>query len=595
MSEPTTFENLVDMANRSVASFRDRKRFATKRGDEWHWITFGEFGERIDEFRGGLAQLGVGQGDAVAVISNNRVEWAVGAYATYGREALYVPMYEKQLASDWEYIIRDSGARLVLVANDKIATVVRGFIDQIDTLERVVVFDGEGEDTYSHVLALGRDNPVQPGSPALTDLAGLIYTSGTTGNPKGVRLTHGNFISNVNAVQQLFPMRDDDMSLSFLPWAHSFGQTCELHLLFSFGAASAINSDVQVLLKELSEVKPTLLYSVPRVFNKVYDAIHKKVAADGGVKETLFHAAIANARRRNELLAEGKSSLFVDLKHRVLDTVVLSKVRDKLGGRLEYAFSGGAAISTEVMTFLDAVGIVVFEGYGLSETSPIAAMNTPEDRQVGSVGKAIPKVEIRIDTDAVGNEMGDQGEILIKGPNVMLGYHGLDEQTAAVMTQDGAFRTGDLGRIDSDGFIYITGRIKEQYKLENGKYVVPGPLEDQLQLSGYILQAFVFGDNKLFNVALIVPDFPAVESWAADQGIEGDAASLCANDQVLALLRGEVDRQCKSVFKGFERVKQFKLITEEFTVDNDLLTPKLSVKRRNVISRFADDLEGLYA
>ncbi len=594
MSETQQFKNLVDMANRSVARFADRKRFATKIDGEWSWITYRQLGDQIDAFRGGLAQLGVGKGDAVAVISNNCVAWAVGAYATYGREARYVPMYEKQNAEDWQFILADSGAKLVLVANAGIADKVREFSGDIGTLERIIVLDGDGEDSFSAVMALGQDNPVQPGDPDPSDLAGLIYTSGTTGKPKGVQLSHGNFISNVNAVQALFPMRDDEVSLSFLPWAHSFGQTCELHLLFSFGAASALNSDVTVLVQELGEVQPTVLYSVPRVFNKVYDAIHKKVAADGGVKEKLFHAAIANAKKKNALAVDGQSSLGVDLKHAVLDKVVLSKVRARLGGRLEFAFSGGAAISTEVMNFLDAVGIVVFEGYGLSETSPIACMNYPDHRRVGSVGKAIPGVEIFIDTDAVNQTMGEQGEILIKGPNVMQGYHGLADKTAEVMRDDGAFRTGDLGRMDGDGFVFITGRIKEQYKLENGKYVVPGPLEDQLQLSGFIAQAFVYGDNRLFNVALVVPDFEALKGWCADNGVSGTPDELCRMDPVRDLIEIELGKQCQSVFKGFERIKRFALIEEEFSVDNDLLTPKMSVKRLNVIARYGDLLHGLY-
>ena len=349
MSDTTPFKNLVDMTNRSVAQFADRKRFASKVGDAWHWITFREFGQLIDAFRGGLAQLGVGRGDAVAVISNNRVEWAVGAYATYGREARYVPMYEKQSAKDWAFILQDSGAKVVLVANQEIAEIVRGLADGIPKLERVLCFDGEGEDTYAGVLALGRENPVQPGDPEPGDLAGLIYTSGTTGQPKGVQLTHNNFISNVNAVQGLFPMREDDLSLSFLPWAHSFGQTCELHLLFSFGASSAINSDVNVLVQELGEVRPTLLYSVPRVFNKVYDSIHKKVAADGGLKKTLFDAAIANAKKRNQLQVAGESNAVVNLKHAVLDKVVLSKVRDRLGGRLAFLVAPRAPASARLL------------------------------------------------------------------------------------------------------------------------------------------------------------------------------------------------------------------------------------------------------
>jgi long-chain acyl-CoA synthetase len=246
---------------------------------------------------------------------------------------------------------------------------------------------------------------------------------------------------------------------------------------------------------------------------------------------------------------------------------------------------------------MDNVGITIFEGYGLSETSPIATMNYLNNRKLGSVGRAIPGVEIIIDTDAIDGDMGDQGEILIKGPNVMRGYHNLDEQTAAVIREDGAFRSGDLGRLDADGYLFITGRIKEQYKLENGKYVVPAPLEDQLQLSGLIAQAMVYGDNKLYNVAVLFPDFIAIRKWAADNGIQKDLSdkALCKNNKVQDRVRQAIDEQQQRIFKGYERIRDFRLITEEMTVENDMLTPKMSMKRRNVIKAYQPLLDEMYS
>lgn len=594
MSQSSQFKNLVDLCNRSVERFADRRRFGTRVDGRWEWITFGAFGHEIDRFRGALEALGVGPGDSVAAISNNRVEWAVGAYATYGRGAVYVPMYEKQLPEDWEYIIADSGAKVALVANRSIATVLTASSDRIPSLEHIVVFDADPSepDSYGAALLTGDANPTVAEDPDPSQLAGLIYTSGTTGRPKGVRLTHGNFTSNVNAVQTLFPLRDDDCSLSFLPWAHSFGQTCELHSLLSMGAASAINSHVDNLIEELAEVGPTLFYSVPRVFNKIYDGLNKKMAAASPIQQAIFHAAMDNAERRRVLADAGGIDLLAELKHWFFDRVVFTKVRERLGGHLRHAFSGGAAISPEVATFIDNIGITVFEGYGLSETSPIATMNSPASRRIGSVGKPIPGVEIIIDRSAVASTMGDQGEILIKGPNVMEGYHRLEEQTREVIREDGAFRSGDLGRVDSDGFLYITGRIKEQYKLENGKYVVPVPLEEQITLSGYISQAMVYGDNRPYNVAVLVPDFSAVDAWGKVDGMPED---LCQNDEVRDLIAGELEKQHENVFKGFERIKEFRLVAEEFSVENDLLTPKLSLKRRNAISKYESFLEDMYA
>ncbi len=592
---PQEFRNLVEMFSRSVEQHSARPRFGTKVHGQWQWVTFGEVGQQVDQFRAGLAALGVNRGDSVAVISNNRVEWAVGAYATYGRGALYVPMYEKQNAEDWEYILRDSGTKVVIVANDKIAKAVAASRDRLPALTAVINIAGGADDPHSYagVLATGKAQPVQPADPAPSDLAGLIYTSGTTGKPKGVKLTHNNFTSNVNAVQALFPMRSDEVSLSFLPWAHSFGQTCELHTLLSFGGASALNSDITELVNELSEVRPTVFFAVPRLYNKIYDGLHKKMAASA-VKKRLFDAALSNEKKRAALSAEGRSSGWVEVKHRAFDKLVFSKVRERLGGQLRYAFSGGAALSPKVAQFLEHVGVIVFEGYGLSETSPIATINYPGNRKVGSVGKAIPHVEIIIDHDATDGDP-ENGEILIKGPNVMQGYHGLEDKTAEVIREDGAFRTGDIGRLDEEGYLFITGRIKEQYKLENGKYVVPSPLEDQLQLSGFVLQAVVYGMNKLFNVALIVPDFAAIRAWGAEHGVSGTDAELCANDKVRQKIRAELDVQQQSVFKGYERVKDFRLISEEFTVDNDMLTPKMSMKRRNVVKAYQHLLDEMYA
>ncbi|MEL6345308.1 MAG: long-chain fatty acid--CoA ligase [Myxococcota bacterium] len=593
---PQQFKNLVDMFSRSVEKFADNRRFGTKRNGAWEWMTFAEMGEQVDAFRSGLASIGIERGDAVAVISNNRVEWAVGAYATYGRGALYVPMYEKQNPEDWEYIIADSGAKAILVADDKVAAKIKGIRERLPGVATVINLTGNdhADMTYQQVLDAGQGAPVQPADPNPGDLAGLIYTSGTTGRPKGVKLTHNNFTSNVNAVQGLFPMRDNDLSLSFLPWAHSFGQTCELHTLLSFGGASAINSEVPLLVQEIGEIKPTVFFSVPRVYNKIYDGIHKKMAAST-VSKMVFDAAMKTAEQKTALERQGRSSGWVNFKHRMFDQVVFSKIRDRLGGRLQHAFSGGAALSKDVAIFMDNIGVTVFEGYGLSETSPIATMNYPDHRKVGSVGKALPGVEILIDTDAVGNELGDQGEVVIKGPNVMQGYHNLDAKTAEVIGADGAFRSGDIGRLDEEGYLFITGRIKEQYKLENGKYVVPAPLEDHLALSGFISQTMVYGDNKLFNVAVIFPDFAAVREWGEASGVSGTDEELCKNEKVLAKIREEIDAQQKTVFKGYERIKDFRLITEEMTVDNNMLTPKLSMKRRNVIKAYQHLLDEMFA
>ncbi|MEM6797438.1 MAG: AMP-binding protein, partial [Acidobacteriota bacterium] len=469
----SSYSDLPEVLARSVEEHRQRNAFGTKKNGEWEWMTYGEFGRRVDDFRGGLAQLGVSQGDTVAIISANRSEWAIAAYATYGLGARFCPMYESQLPKDWSYIVQDSGAKVLLTSTYQIYEQTRDWPRELDSLQNVFCMALPTEDvaSFESVESRGKENPAAAVEIDPEWVCGFIYTSGTTGQPKGVLLSHSNICSNINGVSSYFPIDHSDIAVSFLPWAHSFGQTCELHCLISRGAAMAIAESVEKLVDNFGEVRPTLMYAVPRIFNRIYDGVLKKMS--GGLQRSLLDSALATSARRKELEARGSSSAFVDLKHSFFDKVVLSKIRARFGGRVKYALSGGAALSPDVGQFIDNLGILVCEGYGLTETSPIATANRPGARKIGSVGQALPGVRILIDKSVVDDEDSEDGEIVVIGPNVMKGYHNLPEQTAEVMTEEGGFRTGDLGRLDADNFLYITGRIKEQYKLENGKYVVP--------------------------------------------------------------------------------------------------------------------------
>ncbi len=588
------FENLVDVFESSTEKFSDQPLFGTKVSGQYQWTTYGEFGEMVAHFRGALASLGVEKGDTVAVIANNRVEWAVGAYATYSLTAMYCPMYEAQLAKDWKYIIEDSGAKVVLVANQEIYEQVHPFIDEVDSLERVIYFDGpaDSEDAYETLLVHGEKNPVDADHPDSEELCGFIYTSGTTGNPKGVLLSHGNIMSNVNSVRGLLEIGTDDVSLSFLPWAHSFGQVVELHCLFAMGASLGIVEDVTTIIENLSEVRPTLLFSVPRIFNRIYDGVHKKMEAEGGIKKMLFDKGLASAEKIRELEDAGETPGFwLRTMNGFYDSVVFSKVRDRFGGRLKYAFSGGAALSPEVAMFIDNLNITVYEGYGLTETSPIVTCNYPNNRRIGSVGKPIPGVEVTIDVLDLDGYPEGTGEICVKGPNIMQGYHNLPDKTEAVLSDDRTFRTGDLGRLDEDGYLWILGRVKEQYKLENGKYVVPGPIEEQLKLSPFINQVMVEGTNQVRNVALIVVDVETLGEWCDDNGIPRE--EKLDHHKVKQLYRDEIKRVGGNI-KGYERPKNFALIDEEWTPDNDMLTPTLKLKRRIVKNKYSDKLDALF-
>ena len=582
--------SLVDLLDQSVEKFAARELFGTKTGESWVFTTYAQFKKLVDDMRGGLAELGVGRGDKVGIISNNRIEWAVAAYATYGLGAAYVPMYESQLEKDWEYIVRDSQLKLLFVANPAIYEKTKGFVAKIPTLRHVVTISGEASElTYKGILQKGVDKPVPAIHPEAGETAGLLYTSGTTGNPKGVILSHGNVISNLLGVQDGLPIGNIDRSLAFLPWAHSFGHTAELHLLISIGASTGICDATDKIVQYLAEVKPTVLFAVPRIFNRIYSGVEKQMESKPAIIRKLFRAGLkASVKKKQNKPLSIQESLTLLLA----DKLVFSKIRARFGGNLKYAISGAAALAREVAEFVDGLGITVYEGYGLTETSPIVSTNVPGHRKLGSVGQPIPGVRVVIDKAATGDPKS--GEIVVYGPNVMQGYYNHKAETDAVFTPDGGFRTGDMGYLDEDNFLYITGRIKEQYKLENGKYVVPAPLEEALKLSPFVSNVMIYGDNKPFNVALVAANVDSVKDWAKSQGM-GDKKidDLLADTKVRTKIKEELEKLSRE-FKGYERIRNFALISEDFTQENGMLTPKLSVKRRNVMQKWGAEIEKLY-
>jgi long-chain acyl-CoA synthetase len=587
------FANLVELFEKSVEEFSGRELFGTKVGSAWRWMTYAEFGRLVDAFRAGLAARGIGKGDRVAVISNNRIEWAVAEFACFGLEAVYVPMYEAQAEKEWVFILKDCEAKALLVSTQAIHAKVRGFKEKVHSLKEIISFEGSHEDpdTYENVLAQGRLKPVASAHPATDAIATFIYTSGTTGEPKGVMLSHGNIASNVSAIHEIIDMEADDRSLSFLPWAHSFGQTVELHGLFSMGAAMALAESVDKIIDNLAETRPTVIMSVPRIFNRIYDRVQKQIREKPKPVQLLVRAGLAAAAKKRDGV---RLTVPETVAYEAADRLVFEKVRGRFGGRLKYAVSGGAAISKEVAEFIDAIGITVFEGYGLTETSPIVTANAPGRRRLGSVGRVIPGCRVVIDKTVTGDP--ENGEIVCYGPNIMKGYYNRPQENAAVFAADGGFRTGDMGRLDKNGYLFITGRIKEQYKLENGKYVVPSPLEEKLKLSQFIANVMIHGANKPYNVALIVPDMAELREWAKkpESGIKEMSDDALLNDpRVRNLIRQEIEAYAND-FKQFEKPLKFDLIKEDFTTANDMLTPSMKLKRRNVLAAYGDRLEKLY-
>lgn len=588
-------DNLVEFLEESVKKYPDSDMIGTKNADGTYvWITYGEFGRRVDNLRAGLSGLGVKRGDCVGIIANNRTEWVICAYAAYGLGARWVPMYEAELTSVWKYIVADSGIKILFCSKPAIMEKVKDFPRDIKTLEKLILVEGTGPGSMEDLERSGSSTPVASIRPQPDDVACLIYTSGTTGDPKGVLLTHGNLSSNTLAGLKIYPeITREDTLLNILPWAHSYALTAELNAAIKLGGKLAIMESISTLAQDMLAVKPDFLVAVPRVFNKIYDGVFAKMNAEKGMKKTLFFAAVESFKKKRALAEEGKSDLLLNLKCALLDKLVFSKIRARFGGRLRGAMTASAAMNPNIARFFFDIGIPTYDCYGMTETSPAITMNCPAAYKLGSVGRAIDKVRIVIDKSVV-EEGATDGEIVNYGPNVMKGYHNKPEATAQVMTADGGIRTGDRGRIDEDGYLFITGRIKEQYKLENGKFVFPSAMEEDIRLIPYIENAMVYGENRPYNICLVIPDFHVLGTWAKQQGLPQDPQALVESKEVQDLIMGEIDKALKGKYGGYEVPKKIVLLTENFSVDDGTLTQTLKVKRRVVLKKHQDIIDAQY-
>ena len=535
----------------------------------------------------GLAKLGVAKGDRVAILCGNRPEWHILDIALHHLGALDVPIYTTLLPPQVAAILNDSGARAVVVENAEQLAKVREIRASCPALRDVIVVDGEaGGDTLAlaacvEALALADAVTYLDGCRAAvdpSDLATLIYTSGTTGEPKGAMLTHDNFVFDAlsSSSQVPWPARGE-VALSFLPLSHVLERLVD-YIYFERGVSIAYCGVLEIA-EGFGRVKPHLFTAVPRVYEKIHDKILQEVARGSAVKQRLFYKAIdvavADYRR-------GSKSLL----YRVFDKLVYAKVRHGFGGRLRFSISGGAPLPAFVGEFFHAVGVLVLEGYGLTETSPVISVNTPARHRIGTVGPLLPGVEVRIGAD---------GEIFTRGRHVMRGYWNKPEATAAAIDKDGWFATGDIGELGADGMLRITDRKKDLLVTAGGKNVAPQPIENQLKASPLVENAVLFGDRRPFIVALLVPSFEELDRWAKERGFDtADRAALLARAEVVAAFQAVVDEVNQGLAR-FEAVKRFRLVPQPFTMDQGELTPTLKVKRRVVEKKYAGLIEGLYA
>lgn len=587
--------NLVDMFEDSVKKWGGNNAFGTKNAltKEYEWVTYREVAERINNIRGSLKKLGLKKGETVGVIVNNSVEWFVIENASHGLGARYVPMYEKELEKTWEYIIKDSDVKFLFVRDEAIAKIIKKFKKSLPKLKEIFTIYGDAKNSLKALEEAGKKTQAESYRPHWTEVAELIYTSGTTGEPKGVPLSHGNLTACSQSGYKIFPtLNEKSISLAILPWAHSYGLSAELHNFLQFGGAIGLMESVETLANDLVAVKPTFLIAVPRVFNKIYDGIRAKMNEEGGLKKKLFDAACAEAKKCREKNA--------GIKFKILDKLVFSKIRAKFGGKIEGVMTASALMNPDIAYFFKDIGIPTFDCYGLTETAPAITMNSPlKGNKYGSVGKPVENMFVKIDKS--GEDKGSpDGEVLAYGAHVMMGYHNKPKQTAAMMTKDTwmgfpGIRTGDRGRLDDDGFLYITGRYKDEYKLSNGKYVHPESIETDMKLLSFVLNAMVHGDGKAFNTAVIAVDLAVLKKEAdIAKAIKGDPKDALKNKELQMRLADKISNHLKKSFGGYEVPQKYIFTAEDFTLENGMLTQTMKIKRREVLSKYGKDLENLY-
>ena len=555
-------------------------------GDGWELVTAKTADEEIRAVAKGLIAAGVSHGDRVAIMARTRYEWTILDFAIWSAGAVTVPIYETSSAEQVEWILQDSEAVGVIAETMEHKKTIESVKPQ-STLHLWTIDDGaiaHLRNAGSHISddeVVARRASLDPNS-----LATLIYTSGTTGRPKGCELTHGNFLAEVGnvtkAAEDLF-YRADASTLLFLPLAHVFGRLIGVGSAYSGLHLAHCADVVNNLTKDMSTFKPRFILSVPRVFEKVYNGAEAK--ADAAGKGDIFRKAAAVAIAYSEGLESGKISLGLRIKHKIFDKLVFTKIRAALGGNATHAISGGAPLGARLGHFFRGVGVTVLEGYGLTETTAGATLNLTNRIRVGSVGRPLPGTTIRIAED---------GEVLIKGPIVFRGYWKNPEATREAFTEDGWFKSGDLGRLDDDGYLYIVGRKKEIIVTAGGKNVAPAVLEDRLRSNALVSQCVVVGDNKPFIAVLITLDPEALPIWAHAQGKSGlSPAELRKDPQLLASIQAAVDEANKAVSKA-ESIRKFVILENDLTIASGHLTPKLSIKRNVVIADFAKQIEELY-
>jgi len=589
--EPKT---LIEIVDEGLAYYPEGMFISTKRNGKWHNMAVEDFIEKIKFFGLGLVKLGVEKGDKVSLHSENRTEWLIADQAILSIGAVSVPIYTTQPGEQIKYILENSEARVHIVSNDEMFADTKPIIKSVKPVTSVITFDPSKHKKLKHfddILELGRQ--MHEEIPGLFNqlkleldpeqMATLIYTSGTTGTPKGVMLTHNNISHNVRASIDRMPFKPGELKgrnvLSYLPLSHVFERLMS-YMYISMGCKIYYTEDINEIRQDFQAVKPWFMATVPRLMEKIQTGVKVRGQELSGIQKQLYYWAI---HRTENFDPDNPPSGLRAIPHKLADKLVYSKIRDLFGGELKAVVSGGAALSPEVFCFINAIGIFIGQGYGLTETSPVICVQEQGNMKVGSSGKPLPDVKVKI---------ADDGEILVKGPNVMKGYYKLEKESGEVFTEDGWFKTGDIGKLDGEGNVYITDRKKSVFKLSTGKYVAPQNVENQLLNSGFIDQIVVLGYKQKFCSALIVPAFDNVKRRLKRDG--KDVKDPMSEDpDVRSLIQKEVEKFNRNL-SPWEQVKKFELLDEMLSIENGELTPTMKVKRSVVKEKYSHLIEKMY-
>ncbi|BDG05639.1 AMP-dependent synthetase/ligase [Anaeromyxobacter oryzae] len=590
-------DHLAFMIRDSARAHGAKTAMRYKDGGAWHSISYAELGEKVQAVAKALLESGIQEGDMVGIFARNAPEWAIADFGILSARAVAVPIYATNTTRQAEYIARDAGLKLVFVGDqvqyDKVMSFRAGTpqLRRVIALDRTTKLSGDGALHFDDFVRMGaastRDAEVERRLDAATsdDVATVIYTSGTTGDPKGAVLTHANLFHQFRAIDERFEVGSEDRSICFLPLSHTYERTWSYYV-FRCGAENDYLADPKDVVTYMPEVRPTAMVSVPRLYEKICATVLDRIGKASAPRRALFRWAMGVGREYQYREKEKRRiGPLLALQHRAADALVLSKIRDVVGGEKNFFSCGGAPLSKDVEEFFFAAGLLICQGYGLTETSPMLTCNAPGAFKFGTVGRPILGCEIKI---------ADSGEILARGGNVMKGYYNKPAETAASF-EDGWFKTGDVGAIDEDGYLHITDRIKDLIITSHGKNVAPQHIEAMFGSDPYVEQVAILGDKRNYVSALVVPSFPALEQHAREHGIAfASREELVTRPEIVALYEGRIRALCKDL-AGYEQIKRFTLVPGEFTQEGGELTPTLKIKRRFVEQKYRAVIDAMYA